>query len=221
MGLDLVAQRGAVDDLFDEDHGAAGVDEGRSTRRFVAFAVASVPLARAVVVPPLCCIANLWRGRKRSLTLNESIFLVFAGLRGAIAFALARNADSAHRRTLVAATTTVILFTTFVLGGLTRPILSWLRLVPEGSGGGGSGGSHSAVDDSGTRRDDGGELGRRWERLDVRVFQPLFGAPSAAPRSGGELRAVGVELEPLSARGSDVAAAAFAEACSSACSDER
>ena len=113
-----------------------------------------MPLARAIVVPPLCMIANLWRGRKRSLKLNEmvsaiepnrglglaarhqgltaaaiafcfcaQIFLVFAGLRGAIAFALARNATSAHRRTMVAATTAVIVFTTFVLGGLTLSLI--------------------------------------------------------------------------------------------------
>ena len=71
MGLDLVAQHGAVDDLFDEDHGAAGVDEGRATRKFVGFAVVAVPLARIVVVPPLCLIANTFRGRKRSLTARE------------------------------------------------------------------------------------------------------------------------------------------------------
>ena len=50
MGLDLIAQRGAVDDLFDEDHGIAGVDEGSSTRAFVGFAVFIVPLARLAVV---------------------------------------------------------------------------------------------------------------------------------------------------------------------------
>jgi len=222
MGLDLVAQRGAVDDLFDEDHGAAGIDEGRSTRRFVAFAVVLVPLARAVVVPPLVCIANLWRGKKRSLARHETLFLVFAGLRGAIAFALARNAGSAHRRTLVAATTAVVLFTTFVLGALTRPMLHWLGMIqPDTADTAGTqgvsmpsegvvSGAHAAQQ---TRRNDGGELGRKWERLDATVFQPLFGAPSAAlllhlppelrdPRrnaGAGDLH--GVELEPLSARG--------------------
>ena len=67
MGLDLVAQRGAVDDLFDDsDLGARGVDEAASTRRFVAFAVVVVPLSRVVVIPPLVALANLWRGRKRA-----------------------------------------------------------------------------------------------------------------------------------------------------------
>jgi len=226
MGLDLVAKRGAVDDLFDEDHGLAGVDESRSTRHFVAFAVVVVPAARAVVVPPLVCFANLWRGRKRSLSLNETIFLVFAGLRGAIAFALARNAASAHGRTLIAATTAVIVFTTFVLGGLTRPMLGWLGMIsPEPRDGEEASGANS---ERRTRRDDGGEFGRRWERLDARVFQPLFGAPAGAlqrlhklpmemqpglrraadgailpPRNDGDEREMRIELEPLSAHGPD------------------
>jgi hypothetical protein len=196
MGLDLVAQRGAVDDLFDEDHGAAGIDEGRATRRFVAFAVVLVPLARAAVVPPLCVLANCFRGRKRSLTLREGVFLVFAGLRGAIAFALARNATSEHRRTIVAATTAVILFTTFVLGSLTRPVLQWLRMI------------HVAGEPALAHRpDDGGALGRKWERWDREIFQPLFGAPVPNESQGGghakEARRVleddgHIELQPLS-----------------------
>ena len=231
MGLDLVAQRGAVDDLFDEDHGLAGVDESRSTRRFVAFAVVVVPAARAVVVPPLVCLANLWRGRKHSLSLNETIFLVFAGLRGAIAFALARNASSAHGRTLVAATTAVIVFTTFILGGLTRPMLGWLGMIslePPGDGRAAGAGGAGDGSERRTRRDDGGEFGRRWERLDAKVFQPLFGAPAGAlqrlhqlpmqmqpglrratdgailpPRDDGDEREMRIELEPLSAHGPD------------------
>jgi sodium/hydrogen exchanger 8 len=132
MGLDLVAQEGAVDDLIDADMGEAGVDEAGSTRLFVAFAVLVVPLARVVVVPPLVLIANRFRGRKRSLSGRETIFLIFAGLRGAIAYALARSSASAHRRTIVAATTAVVLFTTYVLGGTTRLMLNVLGMISKG-----------------------------------------------------------------------------------------
>ena len=129
MGLDLVAQRGAVDDLFDADLGAAGVDEATSTRHFVLFAILVVPLARVVVIPPLVLLANQFRGRKRSLSVRETLFLVFAGLRGAIAYALARSSASKHQRTIVAATTGVVLFTTFVLGGTTRVMLKKLGMI--------------------------------------------------------------------------------------------
>ena len=54
--------------------------------------------------------------------------LVFSGLRGAIAFALAHNIDSAHNTTIAAATTTIVLFTTFVLGGATRRVLKRLGM---------------------------------------------------------------------------------------------
>ena len=200
--------------------------------------------------------------------MREIIFLVFAGLRGAIAFALARNAASEHRRTIVAATTATIVFTTFVLGGLTRHMLRWLGMIDTtaalghggaadggaadgGDGDGGGGGGDDDDDDGGggggarvaaggdgdgggmpldvpsdgpsvappsalsaarARRDDGGEIGRRWERLDKAVLQPLFGGPehpgpgaAAAGKSAATARSKvrarrpsgSIELEPL------------------------
>ena len=244
MGLDLVAHGNAVDDLFDADDGARGVDEARSTRAFLAFAVVVVPLTRVLVVPPLCWVANLWRGRKRSLSRREIVFLVFAGLRGAIAFALARNAASAHRRTLVAATTAIVLFTTFVLGGLTRTMLRALGMIApsvgshavanaaaddadeahDEAGAGAAGGADDAVGAANVRRDDGGALARRWERIDRLYLQPYLGGPGVAAGglgghgghggSGGaglalagdgalEGMLAGVELEPLTPRASD------------------
>ena len=209
MGLDLVAQRGAVDDLFDEDLGAVGEDAASSTRLFVAFAVLVVPLARFVVVPPLVLVANLFRGRKRGLSLNETVFLVFAGLRGAIAYALARSSASAHQRTIVAATTAVVLFTTFVLGGTTRLMLRTLGMIAHehgdsGDGDGASGGVRDselerptaaapstapAIDgrrnsnDFSSKRGDGGGLALRFHQLDAQYLQPLFGGPAQPAES--------------------------------------
>ena len=54
--------------------------------------------------------------------------LVFAGLRGAIAFALAHNVHSDHQKSIAAATTTVVMATVFVLGGATRTVLRLLKM---------------------------------------------------------------------------------------------
>ena len=218
MGIDLVAQRGAVDDMFDADMGAAGEDEARSTRLFVVFAIIVVPLARAIVIPPLVAVANLFRGRKRSLSLRETIFLVFAGLRGAIAYALARSSASAHQRTIVAATTAVVLFTTFVLGGTTRLMLRTLGMMGAAAadGTGGAEQSHSSVSPQASpgvaapagaseaiggldlalssTRNDGGGLALRFQRLDAQWLQPIF---------GGAEQPVNIKGPPLQARGGE------------------
>jgi hypothetical protein len=214
MGLDLVAQRGGVDDFFDDsDLGARGADEAASTRRFTFFAVAVVPLSRAVVVPPLVLLANRFRGRKRSLSCKDTVFLVFAGLRGAIAYALARSSASPHQRTIVAATTAVVLFTTFVLGGTTKLMLKWLGMIaPETGGGGGrnggggqgaAGGGHGRLQqEEALVALDGGSLGRRFTAFDERVLQPLFGGAGDDPGDdpsvhGGKPLMKETELQPI------------------------
>lgn len=132
MGLDLIAPRGALDDVLPEgaelSELAFSAPQVASNRRFVAFAVVVVPLTRALVVPPLCALANTWRGRSHRLSGREALFLVFCGLRGAIAFALAKVCSSGHRRAIVAATMAVVVFTTVVLGGLTRSMLAYLGI---------------------------------------------------------------------------------------------
>ena len=95
---------------------------------FVVLALVVTLLARAVVMLPLCYLANCWRGPSRRLSGRMSAMMVFAGLRGAIAFALAHNIQSNHQGSIAAATTTIVLFTTFVLGGATRRVLKCLRM---------------------------------------------------------------------------------------------
>jgi NhaP-type Na+/H+ or K+/H+ antiporter len=95
---------------------------------FVFFALVVVILARILVMLPLCLLANCFRGARRQLSRRAMAMLVFAGLRGAIAFALAHNVHSAHRHAIAAATTTVVLATVFVLGGATRTVIKVLRM---------------------------------------------------------------------------------------------
>jgi len=169
-----------------------------------------VPLARVVVVPPLVLVANTFRGRKRSLTLRETAFLVFAGLRGAIAYALARSSASKHQRTIVAATTAVVLFTTFVLGGTTRLILRTLGMIELGVDGAAEheqpdrppAAAPAAVDALGhsNKRSDGGGLALRFAAFDAKWLQPLFGGPMAGVAQDGRNRPrKAVELEPITA----------------------
>ena len=107
-----------------------GVESGETANiiGFVFFALLVVILARVVVILPLCLLANCFRGRGRTLSRRAMAMLVFAGLRGAIAFALAHNVHSEHRHAIAAATTTVVLATVFVLGGATRTVLRILRM---------------------------------------------------------------------------------------------
>ena len=107
-----------------------GVRSGWDIAAFVAVCVTLVVVSRAVVVPPLCALANrLWMKRRSRIPPASCAAIVAAGLRGAIAFALAKTVNSSHRTNIASATTGVVMFTTFVLGGLTRPLLIRLGLV--------------------------------------------------------------------------------------------
>eukprot|EP00966_Prymnesium_polylepis_P069095 1605389-Prymnesium_polylepis.1 len=72
-----------------------------------AAAAHSLRSARVIVVLPLCGLAN--RFRTSRISGRVAATLVFAGLRGAIAFALAKNVESAHRGTITGATTAIVL----------------------------------------------------------------------------------------------------------------
>ncbi|CAI9735971.1 hydrogen exchanger 9-like isoform X1 [Octopus vulgaris] len=55
--------------------------------------------------------------------------MMFAGLRGAIAFALAiRNTSTAARQYMVSAIMMVVLVTVIVCGSMTTPMLQWLKI---------------------------------------------------------------------------------------------
>ena len=70
--------------------------------------------------------------------------MTFAGLRGAIAFALALQMND---KDVVSCTIVIVLLTTLLLGGLTSPLVHALGLANEAKGGGGGGSGHGAKDD--------------------------------------------------------------------------
>jgi hypothetical protein len=83
-------------------------------------------LGRAINVFPLTAILN--RIRMTPIDSRNQIMMWFAGLRGAIAFALSLQVTTEHASEIVTATLAIVLFTTFVCGGLSEPLLRKLEL---------------------------------------------------------------------------------------------
>ncbi len=82
---------------------------------------------RVVNIYILSFFLNLGRAKKISFRFQH--MLVFAGLRGAIAFALAiRNTESADRQLIFTTTLCIVMVTVFVCGGLTTLVLQCLKI---------------------------------------------------------------------------------------------
>ena len=104
---------------------------------FVSLTIALCLMARAAGVFPLSVVINAWRPKKHQIKLNEQAVIWFSGLRGAIALALAVDFPQFpstegtpgqgnfcwQRAHVIACTIVVVLFTVFVMGGLTVPVL--------------------------------------------------------------------------------------------------
>jgi len=92
----------------------------------IIFALLLCLIGRAVHIFPFSFMANCVR--KKKITFNMQVLMWFAGLRGAIAFALALNLDTDNKNLLVTTTITIVMFTTLILGGLTSPFIRRLGL---------------------------------------------------------------------------------------------
>ena len=101
--------------------------------RFVALGILCCLFGRALNTFPLSNLANL--RRKIKIPAKMQFVIWFAGLRGAIAFALSLNMPQnkgddgddkwKHSNSYIVTTTLcIVIFTTVVAGGLTEPILS-------------------------------------------------------------------------------------------------
>lgn len=73
---------------------------------------------------PLSFMANLCRGEDEKIPVQMQCVLWFAGLRGAIAFALAVNMPGSHADIYATSTLFICIFTTVVCGGCTEMILT-------------------------------------------------------------------------------------------------
>jgi len=97
---------------------------------FIFFAIVIILVARAAHVFPLSFLINLARRPERKINRRHQVFIWFAGLRGAIAFALALDVPKALGGATAIFTTTlmIIFFTVLVEGGVTITLLQKLNI---------------------------------------------------------------------------------------------
>jgi len=73
---------------------------------------------------PLSWLANKGRPNDKQVPVKMQLVLWFAGLRGAIAYALAENMPGPNKEVYATTTLIICMFTTFVLGGTTEKMLT-------------------------------------------------------------------------------------------------
>ncbi|XP_046381601.1 sodium/hydrogen exchanger 9-like isoform X3 [Haliotis rufescens] len=94
---------------------------------FIFASFLAIIIGRFLNVYPLSFLLNL--GRTNKIGWNFQHMMMFSGLRGAIAFALAiRNTSTLPRQYIVSATMIIVLATVVLCGGLTTPMLQWLKI---------------------------------------------------------------------------------------------
>ncbi|KAH8409885.1 hypothetical protein KR009_000302 [Drosophila setifemur] len=94
---------------------------------FIITAFICAAVGRAVNVYPLSWLLNI--RRKPKISTNFQHMLFFAGLRGAMSFALAiRNTVSDARQTMLTATSLIVIFTVIIQGGAANFLLNWLKI---------------------------------------------------------------------------------------------
>uniref|UniRef100_A0A8D2LLR2 Sodium/hydrogen exchanger n=1 Tax=Varanus komodoensis TaxID=61221 RepID=A0A8D2LLR2_VARKO len=94
---------------------------------FIFGAIVAIFIARACNIYPISFILNL--GRKQKIPRNFQHMMMFSGLRGAIAFALAiRDTESQPKQMMFTTTLLIVFFTVWVFGGGTTPMLAWLQI---------------------------------------------------------------------------------------------
>lgn len=95
---------------------------------FTLMALLFCLLGRLLNIFPLSCLANMFRQGNEKIPFNMQCVLWFAGLRGAIAFALAVNMPGDHSDLYATATLSICIFTTVVCGGFTERILTHMDM---------------------------------------------------------------------------------------------
>lgn len=104
-------------------------------------------ISRAANVFPLGFIINLKRKSHHKVTIQQQTMLWFGGLRGAMAFALSIAVPTRppfQSQVFLTTTLTISIFTIFVFGGLTVPLLKFLRIPMKGHGNAAGGGDHTS-----------------------------------------------------------------------------
>ncbi|XP_069049794.1 sodium/hydrogen exchanger 6a isoform X2 [Lepisosteus oculatus] len=139
---------------------------------FIVGAFLAVFLGRAANIYPLSFLLNL--GRRNKIGSNFQHMMMFAGLRGAMTFALSiRDTATYASRMMFSTTLLIVFFTVWVCGGGTTQMLSWLRIRV----GVDSDQDNLAVTDGGERRSTKQEsawLFRHWYNFDHNYLKPIL-----------------------------------------------
>ncbi|KAA0709365.1 Sodium/hydrogen exchanger 6 [Triplophysa tibetana] len=94
---------------------------------FIVCAFLAVFLGRAANIYPLSFLLNL--GRRHKITSNFQHMMMFAGLRGAMTFALSiRDTATYARKMMFSTTLLVVFFTVWICGGGTTQMLSFQKI---------------------------------------------------------------------------------------------
>uniref|UniRef100_A0A3Q3AL36 Solute carrier family 9 member 6b n=1 Tax=Kryptolebias marmoratus TaxID=37003 RepID=A0A3Q3AL36_KRYMA len=133
---------------------------------FIIGAFVAVFLGRAANIYPLSFLLNL--GRRNKIGPNFQHVMMFAGLRGAMTFALSIRDTATYARQMMFSTTLLIVFfTVWICGGGTTPMLSFMNFIAPGS----------AVLDGSQRRSTKQESAwpfRIWYNFDHNYLKPLL-----------------------------------------------
>uniref|UniRef100_A0A671V915 Sodium/hydrogen exchanger n=1 Tax=Sparus aurata TaxID=8175 RepID=A0A671V915_SPAAU len=142
---------------------------------FIIGAFIAVFLGRAANIYPLSFLLNL--GRKNKIGSNFQHVMMFAGLRGAMTFALSIRDTATYARQMMFSTTLLIVFfTVWVCGGGTMPMLSFMS-IPVGVDSDQDTSQSSAVLDGSQRRNTKHESAwpfRIWYNFDRNYLKPLL-----------------------------------------------
>ncbi|XP_035034471.1 sodium/hydrogen exchanger 6 isoform X1 [Hippoglossus stenolepis] len=141
---------------------------------FIIGAFVAVFLGRAANIYPLSFLLNF--GRKNKIGSNFQHAMMFAGLRGAMTFALSIRDTATYARQMMFSTTLLIVFfTVWICGGGTTPMLSFMS-IPVGVDSD-QDNSSSAVLDGSQRRNTKHESAwpfRIWYNFDRNYLKPLL-----------------------------------------------
>jgi len=167
---------------------------------YISAAFVAIFLGRALNVYPLSAVLNL----RRSVKISSSIqhMMMFSGLRGAIAFALAiRNTITESRQMILSTTLLIVIVTVIINGGSAISVLNWLGIqtgivedqsehdpivnspvtegsvyqsVEEGGNNNDTGLSQSQTPGNGMRKPEKSWLAKQWAGVDNRYFKPLL-----------------------------------------------
>lgn len=154
---------------------------------FITTGFICAAIGRAANIYPLSFLLNL--GRNPKISYNFQHMLFFAGLRGAMSFALAiRNTVSDARQTMLTATSLIVIITVIVQGGAANFLLNWLK-IPVGvddeteqltnyqgvrSDAENADGDGVTTPGGGKRNHEKAFLARIWGNFDTKYMKPLL-----------------------------------------------